>query len=244
MLGQAIASYMGLAFFSVKTNTSVQWRGPLGISMVFPLLSLFLVIFVPESPRWYLMQGRESEAREVVMKLHGQSVDDQDFAAAEFFQMRKQAEFDRTKDSSWRICLTRPSYRRRFEICGIYGGLAQTTGLLVITTYGSVLYSTLGYGPREQIVFQCGYITMGVVGAAIGDFLVDIAGRKKLMIIGYTVCAIWMSIETAMVASFASPVPEKPNKAGIAMAIAALSVLPLSSSERNPRAKNVLGTCF
>lgn len=35
---------------------------------------------------------------------------------------------------------------------------------------------------------------------------------------------LWMSVETAMVALYASPVPENPNKAGIAMAIAALLV--------------------
>ena len=55
-----------------------------------------------------------------------------------------------------------------------------------------------------------------------GDLLVDVAGRRILMMVGYTVCIFWMSIETAMVALYASPVPENPNKAGISMAIAAL----------------------
>ncbi|KAJ9615214.1 hypothetical protein H2200_001288 [Cladophialophora chaetospira] len=222
MFGQALASYVGLGFFSVESETSAQWRGPLGVSMAFPLLSLIMVNFVSESPRWLLMQGREPEARDIVMTLHGKTGDEQDFAMAEFFQMKKQAEFDRTKDSSWRACLTKPSYRRRFELCGFYGCLSQTTGLLVISTYGSVLYSTLGYGPRQQIVFQCGYITVGVCMAAVGDLLVDVAGRRILMMIGYTVCICWMCIETAMVALYASPVPENPNRAGISMAIAAL----------------------
>lgn len=170
MLGQAIAAYMGLAFFGVGSSTSVQWRGPLAVSMVFPLVSLLVVVFVPESPRWYLMHGRESEARKIVMGLHGKEEEDQDFATAEFFQMQKQAEFDRTKDSSWRMCMTKPSYRRRFEICGLYGAFTQTTGLLVIATSGPVLYSTLGYDARQQIVFQCGYLTMGVVMAAVGMY--------------------------------------------------------------------------
>ena len=223
MLGQAIASYVGLGFFSVSSTTSAQWRGPLGVSMAFPLISLILLFFVWESPRWLLMNDRESEAREIVMKLHGGSGDEQDFAQAEFFQMRKQAEFDRTKDSSWRICLTKPSYLHRFGLAGFYGCVAQTTGLLVISTYGPALYGALGYGPRQQIVFQCGYITVGVFFSALGDLLVDVAGRRILMIAGYTMCMVWMIIETAMVAIYASPVPvENPNRAGIGMAIAAL----------------------
>jgi hypothetical protein len=51
---------------------------------------------------------------------------------------------------------------------------------------------------------------------------VDIVGRKLLMIIGLLCCVVWMSVETSMVALYASPVPDKPNKSGLAMAVAAL----------------------
>jgi len=56
----------------------------------------------------------------------------------------------------------------------------------------------------------------------IGISIVDKTGRKILMLLGLTSCAIWMSVETAMVALFASPVPESPNRAGLAMGVAAL----------------------
>jgi hypothetical protein len=42
------------------------------------------------------------------------------------------------------------------------------------------------------------------------------------MLIGMTSCVIWISVEAAMVATYASPVPEHPNRAGLAMAVAAL----------------------
>jgi MFS family permease len=167
MIGQALASYMGLAFYSVGTNSS-QWRGPMGVQLVFPLLSLVTIYWLPESPRWLLMKGKEDSARRVVVTLHGRDVAAQEFASAEFYQMSKQAEFDRALDSSWKACATRPSYRKRFEICCLYGAITQSTGLLVISAYGSVLYGTLGYGAREQILFQCGYITVAVVFNIIG----------------------------------------------------------------------------
>jgi hypothetical protein len=55
-----------------------------------------------------------------------------------------------------------------------------------------------------------------------GDLIVDIVGRKVLMLIGLSTVTFWMIVETSMVAAFASPVPATPNKAGIAMAVAAL----------------------
>ena len=174
MLGQALASYMGLAFYSVQSAAAAQWRGPLGIQILFPAISLTVVYWLPESPRWYLMQGKIDEAKKVVMSLHGRSTESQDFASAEFYQMSQQAEFDRTLDNSWRACVTKPSYRRRFEICCLYGAISQSTGLLVISAYGSVLYGTLGYDARDQIIFQCGYITVGVVFNILGMLLVPL----------------------------------------------------------------------
>ncbi|KAH7124478.1 general substrate transporter [Dactylonectria macrodidyma] len=222
MLGQAIASYMGLAFFSIQNGSSIQWRGPLGIQAIFPLISLVVAKWLPESPRWCLMNDQVERARNIVTGLHGKDEAAQDFALAEFYQMHKQAEFDRTLDASWWKCLRTPSYRRRFEMCCIYGFITQSTGLLVISAYGSALYGSLGYGAREQILFQCGYLTAAVVFNILGDLIVDAVGRKRLMLIGFVSCTIWMILETAMVAEFASPVPENPNKAGLAMAVAAL----------------------
>lgn len=169
MLGQAIASYMGLAFFSIQNDSSIQWRGPLGVQILFPLISCSMAYWLPETPRWYLMQNRIEEARAIATGLHSKDEAAQDFARAEFYQMQKQAEFDRSLDSSWRTCFTRPSYRKRFEICCIYGFITQCTGLLVLSAYGSVLYGTLGYDAREQIIFQCGYGTVSVVANAFGE---------------------------------------------------------------------------
>ena len=222
MVGQAIASFMGLAFYGVESSSATQWRGPLGIQILFPAITLVVAIWIPESPRWLLMHNRSEEAKQVVNSLHSESPEGQDFAAAEYYQMSRQAEFDRSLDGSWRACWTKKSYRRRFEMCCLYGMISQSTGLLVISAYGSVLYGTLGYSPKQQILFQCGYVTVAVVTNIVGDLIVDLTGRKILMMVGLTACVVWVSVEAAMVALYASPVPESPNRAGIAMAVAAL----------------------
>jgi MFS family permease len=68
-LGYGLASYMGMAFFYAE-DPAATWRGPLGLALLFPIIMLVILPFVPESPRFLLMKGRIDEAREVVLKLH------------------------------------------------------------------------------------------------------------------------------------------------------------------------------
>jgi MFS family permease len=100
-LGYGLASYFGLAFFYAD-NPVAQWRAPLGIALIWPVMMALICWIVPESPRFLLMKGRVDEAREIVFRLHKMPNDpDQEFARAEFYQMSKQAEIDRALDPSW-----------------------------------------------------------------------------------------------------------------------------------------------
>lgn len=49
--GYTIASWIGVGFYFVP-GTNKQWRGPLAIQVIFPLLLCIGVFYVPESPRW------------------------------------------------------------------------------------------------------------------------------------------------------------------------------------------------
>lgn len=50
----------------------------------------------------------------------------------------------------------------------------------------------------------------------------DRLGRKPLMLIGVIGCCICLIIEAAMISTYASPIPEHPNYAGLRMGVAAL----------------------
>lgn len=50
----------------------------------------------------------------------------------------------------------------------------------------------------------------------------DKVGRKPLMIFGIAGCLACLIVEAALVATFASPVPDDPNKAALRAAVAAL----------------------
>lgn len=52
-------------------NDQKQFRVPLGIQIVPAGLLLIGMFFLPYSPRWLAKQGREQEARDVLIRLHG-----------------------------------------------------------------------------------------------------------------------------------------------------------------------------
>ncbi|KIX03849.1 uncharacterized protein Z518_07402 [Rhinocladiella mackenziei CBS 650.93] len=220
--GYAFAAYMGLAFNSIHDSPQAQWRGPLGMSLVFSSFMIVILPFIPESPRWLLMKDHADKAWDIVRDLHHSRDDkDHDFARREFYQIRKQIELDRTLENSWYHMLLKPSYRKRSLLAIGYAFLGESTAVLVITNYASVLYGQLGYNSHQQICLQAGYHTVPIIGNLIGALIMDKVGRRPLMLLGLGGCAIFLSIEAAMVASFVGP-GKAHNDAGLNMGVAAL----------------------
>ncbi|KIW69224.1 hypothetical protein PV04_05112 [Phialophora macrospora] len=215
-VGYAMAAYFGAAFFSL--GKTVQWRLPLALGVVWPLLLLPALLAIPESPRYLLMKDRAEEALAVVLKQHA-TPGREDDARAAFYQMQRQAELDCTRDASWVGFLKHKTHRRRGALVLILGFLAQTSGNLVVNNYGPSLYGAQGYGPYDQVRFQCGYITTAIIFSIIGSLLVDRLGRRLILICGLTGCACMISLETAMVACYAEA---GTNQAGLAVGVAAL----------------------
>ncbi|KIW81686.1 hypothetical protein Z517_04712 [Fonsecaea pedrosoi CBS 271.37] len=217
-LGYSIASYVGLGFF-YSTNVTAQWRGPLGLALFFPILMLLMLWFIPESPRYLLMARRPEEAWQIVSDLHKIKGDTRaEYARTEFFQMQKQVDIDREMNCSWWEMIRRPSYRKRAVMGATFAFLGQSSGATVITNYGTIIYRALGYGPRDQLIFQCGWISVAIFGNLGGAIALDYFGRKSLMLWAFIGCLVCLVIEAAMVALYADT---GENKAGLGVAVAA-----------------------
>lgn len=224
-LGYSLASYMGLAFYYDQSNPSAQWRGPLGLALIFPVIQLIVIYFAPESPRFLLMRGRVEEARKVVMSIHEVKGDvDQEYARGEFYQMQKQAEFDRELEPTYKAMFFKKSYRKRTLLACGFAFIGQSTAVLVINNYGPTLYKALGYGTLDQIKLQCGWITMGTPANLLGAIIMDRVGRRVLMLTGVFGCCACLIVEAAIIASFATPIPAVPNTAALKAGVAAFYV--------------------
>jgi MFS family permease len=133
-LGYFISAWVGYAVYYAK-NKQFQWRFPLAISCVFPLILLIGSPWIPESPRWLLLKGRNDEAWKITERLHHDPNDQTQMQAREeFYQMQAQTEFDQSLDTSLLHMFRQPSLRKRILLgCGVLLG-GQSCGPLVINS--------------------------------------------------------------------------------------------------------------
>lgn len=51
-------------------STSAQWRLPIALQVVFAVLTIGMISFLPDTPRWFLAHDRVEEAVEVLKRVH------------------------------------------------------------------------------------------------------------------------------------------------------------------------------
>ncbi|MGY1438273.1 sugar porter family MFS transporter [Streptomyces reniochalinae] len=167
------------------------WQWMLGI-MVIPAVAYFLLSFrIPESPRFLISAGRESEARRVLAGVEGERTDlDQRVDEIET-AMRSEHR------SSFRDLLG-----GRFGLLPIVWvgiGLSvfqQLVGINVVFYYSSTLWQSVGVDPSSSFFYSFTTSIVNIVGTVIAMVFVDRIGRKPLALIG----SVGMTLSLAAVA--------------------------------------------
>lgn len=152
-LGLTTASYVGMGLY-FSDNEVAAWRVPMGIPLIAPILILCALPFLPESPRFLLLNDKPEESRRVFNKLNASPLADLSQIEEEWKQMEQQAAYDRVMDASWKNLFTRPTYRKRVIISCTLTFLNQCTGVFVINNYGQTFYQTLGFSPAARQLLQ------------------------------------------------------------------------------------------
>lgn len=64
------------AALNISDRSDAQWRVPLSLAVVFPTMMLIMSLWVPQSPRWLVKQGKTQQARQVICRLRGMPEED------------------------------------------------------------------------------------------------------------------------------------------------------------------------
>lgn len=164
-----------------------NWRWMLGLETLPALLYFGCLFLVPESPRWLLMKGRDTEALSIMAKT--KSVEDakKDFALI------------KASMSSWNTVskvpisqLFKPAMRLVMIIGISVAILQQITGINAVFFYAPMIFEQSGLGTDASFM-QAIYVGLiNVFFTIVAIMLIDKIGRKVLLVAGVAGIAVCM----------------------------------------------------
>ena len=171
------------AGYSFLTNDN-HWRFMLAAALIPSLIFFLLLLFVPESPRWLILNHKLSQAREIFGKIH-----EEHDADIEVEMVLTDIKKDNRKMIFSEIFSLH--YRKVVMIGIVFASIAQLTGINTIFYYAPLIFEKTHVG--GSALFQT--ILTGIVNlifTLIAFALIDRIGRKKLLLVGSTVMGVCM----------------------------------------------------
>ncbi|KAF1326628.1 Major facilitator superfamily, partial [Globisporangium splendens] len=159
---------------AVVKNHDRGWRITNGVSMGAPIIVMFGIFFVPESPRW-TYQNRGKDAAEAVL----QRLRQHDNVARELQAIGDQIVRD-GKVARWSELLE-PSVFKRVTITMLLQVLQQATGINPMFAYGGLIFKdVIGDGIMSVLVLSI----VNFVSTIPAMRWVDTFGRRQLLLVG------------------------------------------------------------
>ncbi|CAI6091884.1 unnamed protein product [Clonostachys chloroleuca] len=204
--------YVGAIFAAWSTygtfrlDNSWSWRIPSFLQAFLPLLQLLFFFFVPESPRWLVANGKQSQARDILVRWHAGGDQESPLVDYEIEQIEQsiQQQAAVQSETSYLDLIRTPANRKRTLIAAIVGFFAQWNGAAVVSYYLTLVLNTIGITKTSDQTLINGLLQVFNWLAAVfaGALMIDRLGRRTLFlasVAGMLVCYI---IWTALTAYF------------------------------------------
>ncbi|CAK9784474.1 unnamed protein product [Cutaneotrichosporon oleaginosum] len=221
-------NYIGGTSYDRATGvgqSSAAWRIPLALQLVPAIVLCIGAVFIPFSPRWLMLKGREEESLMTLSRLRERPPEDPT-VQYEFrsLQAERLVEREAAKERygidtvnfrvaclEYKRLLTTKSLLHRLLIGASAQALQQWTGINAIIYYAPTIFAQLGLTGNT-----IGLLATGLVGIVNFVFtfpavmFVDSLGRKPMLIWGEINMSISHAVIAAIIASFG---PDFSNKA-------------------------------
>ncbi|WP_168385344.1 sugar porter family MFS transporter [Erwinia amylovora] len=180
--GQLLA-YISNAGFNAAWGGSESWRWMLALATVPAVLLWFGMMFMPDTPRWYAMQGKLAEARRVLERTRAR--EDVDWEMAEIEETL--AEEDHGVKARLRD-LAKPWLLKLFLIGIGIAMIQQTSGVNTIMYYAPTMLKAVGMSTNAALFATIANGAVSVLMACVGIWLLGKTGRRTMTLIGQFGC--------------------------------------------------------
>lgn len=167
----------------------LAWRWMLLVELFPAVLYGLMALKLPESPRYLVTLGKESEAAEILKTYVGESN-----------PMRKVEEIRMSLGSLddvvsiKNVLSSKTLFLPVVWVAIAIAFISQFTGINIILYYASSLWSAVGFSQSLSFAVPIGTTTIGVIMTVVGMFTIDRVGRRKLLLIGSVGMAVFLWI--------------------------------------------------
>ena len=167
--GIVLAYFIGLLF-----QGSHDWRAMFAIVLIPSAILLFGTFVLPQSPRFLVSKGNESEARKVLLKTRPADEAERDLQEIH-------DSFKHTKGTWSELFSKRLAFA--LFVAGSIAILQQLTGINSFLQYAPLMLKNAGLGSLS-ILGSLGITILNLITTIVGMSLVDRIGRKPLLLGG------------------------------------------------------------
>lgn len=170
-------------------SDNLVWRFPIAFQIVFGLVLVFGMIWLPESPRWLLTRDRHEEGVRVIAALRGLEVDDHEtkIQTAVILDSIRASGYAGRKGTPFKALLTngKTQHFRRMLLGASSQLMQQIGGCNAVIYYFPILFQT-SIGASHNFSLLMGGVNMVVyaIFATFSWFLIERAGRRQLFLWG------------------------------------------------------------
>lgn len=164
-----------------------NWRWMLGIETLPAVLYFFALMFVPESPRWLAMHGRETDAQAILARVGSAKQAELDLQAVKE-SIEAEAELGKVSVGS----LLHPSLRLVLAIGIAVGILQQITGINSVFFYAPMIFEQSGIGTNASFMQAVLVGLVNLVFTVVAMAFIDRFGRRMLLGYGLSGIAVCM----------------------------------------------------
>ena len=177
MLAVYFVNYFIAGLGDETWNVLSGWRWMFGSEAIPALALLFLLLVVPESPRWLTQQGRRVEAVGILTRINGPAQAEREIVDIENAIAHESGSLDQ---------LLLPGMRLALTIGVVLAVLQQVTGINVFLYFAPEIFKSISGAESSAALLQT--IVVGAVNmlfTVVAIWTVDRWGRKPLMIVGF-----------------------------------------------------------
>jgi len=182
-LGSFIAAWT--TFGSQYIKSEWCWRLPSLLQGAPSVLQVFLIWFMPESPRWLVSKGKDAQALATLAYYHADGNDQDPLVVYEYDEIKAAIDFDRTVAANvgWKSLYKTPGNRRRMRIIIAIAFFSQWSGNGLVSYYLTKVLDSIGIKDQVIQLLINGILQIwNIFWAFSASFLVERLGRRLLFL--------------------------------------------------------------